>query len=182
MPPDMPPRTQLHSQRTTAAAATLTSDNDHTPNCNVDISSDPFVDTQTIKFTSRGRHRTKGIILKDSTELDATVVITTCRPGTAATKILNWRKRLKGSTLLKVNNIPITSSKQAEKILNEHPNMTDITITVGIQEKLPMHDDNGIPIMYFDQLATIATHLQQIITVITLVSLIQRNQSRQTNP
>jgi len=84
--------------------------------------------------------------------------MTTCRPGTAATNILNWRKRLKGNTLLKINDIPIHSCKQAEDILNKQENMTDVNITIGLQEKLPMHDDNGIPIMYFDQLATIATH------------------------
>jgi deoxyuridine 5'-triphosphate nucleotidohydrolase len=160
--PALPHDKQLHSTRNTAAAATLTKPCDHSPICNVDLSSDPFVDTQTITFVSRGRHRTKGFILKDSTDLDNTVIIDTCRPGTAATKILNWRKRLKGSTLLKINDVPITSCQQAEEILNKQENMTDVNITIGLQEKTPMHDDNGIPIMYFDQLANIATHLQQI--------------------
>ena len=146
----------------TAAAATMTDDLDHTPICNVDISHDPFVDTQQVTFTARGRHRTKGLLLTDSDEWDNQVIITSCRPGTPATKILNWRKRLKGSTLLQINGHDITSVDQATTLLNDVPNLSEVTLKVGLQEKLPMHDDQGIPMMYFDQLATISTHLQQI--------------------
>ena len=37
-----------------------------------------------------------------------------------------------------------------------------MNIKVGLQEKLAMNDDTGTPMLYFDQLHAISTHLQQI--------------------
>jgi dUTP pyrophosphatase len=147
-------------QSTTAAAATL--DDDIEPSVQVEISSDPFIDIQDITFMSRGKHATQGMMLQDSDEWDDQVTITTCKPSTAASKIPNWIKRLKNSVLLEVNHTSIKSVDEATKILSNIPRNTEIHIKVGLQEKLAMHDDSGIPMMYFDQLLTISKHLEQI--------------------
>jgi dUTP pyrophosphatase len=156
-PSDIP---TLECQPTTAAAATL--QDDHTPVCNVDISHDPFMDTQTASIVIRGNHPTMGLILEDSETWNSRVIISTCKPGTPALKIKNWRKRLKGNTLLKIGQTEITDVKQATEIFAKLPRNEAIDITIGLDEKLPMHDTNGVPMMYFDQLNTIATHLQNI--------------------
>jgi hypothetical protein len=52
--------------------------------------------------------------------------------------------------------------KQAESILSVIPTGTEINLEIGLDDKQPMHDDNGTPMMYYDQLATISEHLQQI--------------------
>ena len=90
------------------------------------------------------------------------MIIKCCKPGTAATKILNWRKRLKNSILLDINGTAIQSVEQATAIMSKLQRGVEITLTVGLSEKLPMHDSNGTPMMYFDQLNAIATHLDHI--------------------
>ena len=153
-------RSAINSEPTTAAAATLQSDTSNP--FNIDFSSDPFNDIQHITFTTRGRHPTQGMTLVNSDEWMNQVIITTCKSGTATAKIPNWIKRLKNSVLLKINGTEITSTDVATKILSSIPPKSEVTITVGTQEKLPMHDDNGIPIIYFDQLLAISEHLNHI--------------------
>jgi dUTP pyrophosphatase len=155
------PTSILNSQtRTTAAAATL--NDDHSPVCNIDLSHDPFHDVQTILIPKRGNHDTVGLILDESETWNNKVIITTCKSGSPAARVKNWIKRLKRSTLLEVNGIKITSIQQVKDIILPLKKNSDITFKVGLMEKLPMHDTNGVPMMYFDQLNTIATHLQQI--------------------
>jgi hypothetical protein len=144
----------------TAAAATMQG-GDQEPVCNVDISHDPFNDTQTVAIIVRGNYPTKGLVLEESETWNQRVNITTCKPGTPASKIKNWRKRLKGSTLIKIGNEHITSVAQAQQIFEALPKNEAVDLTIGLVEKLPIHDTNGVPMMYFDQLNTVATHLQK---------------------
>ena len=65
------PRLQLPNKPTTAMAATLEdSPNDsndmHIPICNVELSCDPFMATETIKFSPRQNDNTQGLILAES--------------------------------------------------------------------------------------------------------------------
>jgi dUTP pyrophosphatase len=159
-PIPMPP---VQMQPTTAAAATAIAEHiDNEPICNIDISADPFIDTQDVIITTKGRHPTQGLILQDSDIWDDRVTIVTCKPGMAATNVLNWRKRLKYGTLLQINNVPITSKKQAETIFSNIDKGTEVRLKIGLDGKLPMNEAQGVPMMYFDQLHTIATHLQHI--------------------
>ena len=67
--------------------------------------------------------------------------------------------------LLKINNVDITNIKQATTLLKQLTKTStdkDITITVCQDDKQSMHHEEGIPIMYFDQLHTIAKHLHNI--------------------
>jgi hypothetical protein len=102
------------------------------------------------------------LILEPSADWDETIIIKTCKPGTAGARIQNWRKRLKNSTLLAINGKNITSVQQAINIFSQIPRKTDVKLSIGLTEKLPMHDSHGTPMMYFDQLNTVATHLEQI--------------------
>jgi dUTP pyrophosphatase len=144
---------------TTASTATMSATM-HEPICNIDLLPDPFCDTHTIEFSQQGKHPTQGLILQESETWNEQVQIISCQAGTAASKIRNWRLHLKFSTLLKINNIDITSVEQATTILSSVPTHTSIEIQVGLQSKVPMHEDNIVPMVYFDQLHTIATHLQ----------------------
>jgi dUTP pyrophosphatase len=163
LPTGIPNNTVLkhNRQSITAQAATL-HDGDASPVCNIDLSYDPFHDIQEVIIDKKGNHPTLGMILNDSDTWNDNVIITTCQSGTPATKIKNWRKRMKGSTLMEINNTPITSIQQATKIISDLPPQAIVRLKIGLLEKLPMHDDNGVPMMYFDQLNTIATHLQHI--------------------
>jgi dUTP pyrophosphatase len=154
------PVPERQRQSTTAAAATI--EDEVEPSVQVEVSTNPFVDIQDITFTSRGKHKTQGMVLQDSDEWMDQVTITTCKPGTATAKIPNWIKRLKNSVLLEINHTGIKSVDEATKILSNISRNTEVHIKVGLQEKLPMHDDQGVPMMYFDQLLTISQHLQHI--------------------
>jgi hypothetical protein len=71
---------------------------------------------------------------------------------------------LKNSQLISIDGVPIENVEQAEKILQAAQWNTTVILELGLSEKISMHDDHGIPMMYFDQLNTIATHLEQIQT------------------
>jgi hypothetical protein len=157
------PMPTVQVQPTTAAAATaIVEHTDNEPICSIDISDDPFIDTQDVLITTKGRHPTQGLILQDSDIWDDRVTIVTCKPGTAATNVLNWRKQLKYGTLLKINNVSITSKKQAETIFSNIDKGIEVRLKIGLDGKLPMNEAQGVPMMYFDQLHTIATHLRHI--------------------
>jgi hypothetical protein len=134
----------------------------HEPICNIELSPDPFNNIQTVEFSQQGKHPTQGLILQDSNTWNERVQIISCQLGTAASKIHNRRTQLKFSMLLKTNGTDITSADQAKTILSSVPAHTSIEIQISLQSKVQMHEDNGVPMMYFDQLHTIATHLQQI--------------------
>ena len=86
------------SEPLSAAAAVL--DDNIDASIQVEISQDPFHDTQNIEFVARGKQPAQGMSLFESDEWFDRVVIQTCKQGTATAKIPDWKKRLKGSVLL----------------------------------------------------------------------------------
>ena len=132
--PSKPSLPSVSFNPTTASAAVL-NDDDHTPICNIDISSDPFNDHQVITMTTRGFHPTQGLILEQDPDYTDIVVIKTCKPGTAASKVLNWRTRLKQSALLEINGTAIYSINQAKTIFSNIPRKCAVQITVGLSER-----------------------------------------------
>ena len=153
---------QLYSESTAAAATLSTNHSEMKQHHQIELSTDPFNDTQTITFNTKGKHPTQGMQLMDSENWNERVLIQTCKPGTATSKIPNWTKRMKNSVLLEVNGIKVTSVQQATTLLQHKPRNTPVTVKVGLQEKIAMHEDSGTPMLYFDQLHAISTHLQQI--------------------
>ena len=149
---------------TTAAAATLFDEVECDTGSHhlVQLSSNPFNDEQEVVMTTLGKHPTQGLVLKQCSEMENRVIITSCKAGTAAAKINNWVKRLKNNVLLKVDNTAINTVDDAQSILNNKPRGTMVKLTIGLLEKLPMHMDNGVPMLYFDQLHAIKQHLDQI--------------------
>jgi dUTP pyrophosphatase len=148
---------------TTAAAATMEAI-DHEPICNIDLSHNPFMDIQEITMISRGNHNTRGLILQDSNTWNDKINIITCKPGTPAAKIKNWKSRLKNSTLLKIDDVIVTKTVDVIKYFELVPSNKNVTLTIGLNEKRAMNDSKGIPMMYYDQLNAVATHLENIKT------------------
>ena len=132
------------------------------PQYNVILSSNPYVDIMPIKLSPTGNHPTKGLILKTDKNWTDKVYIDTCQQGTPAAKIKNWRKTLKNSVLLQINDVIIHTPAQVEAIFASLPPNTDVTLMIGLTERRAIHDTAGIPMMYFDQLVTISKHLEQI--------------------
>jgi deoxyuridine 5'-triphosphate nucleotidohydrolase len=161
-PPSYPARLPSSlSQQSTAAAASLAAV-DHEPICNVDLSHDPFADIQKVTLSCRGNHPTRGLILEDCDTWNDRVIIKSCKSGTPAARIKRWRSRLKNSTLLKIDDTTVQNIRQLEQYLSTVSPGTDVILTIGLEEKVAMNDSAGIPMMYYDQLNAVSTHLEQI--------------------
>ena len=126
------------------------------------LSPNPYVDTMPITLSLTGRHPTKGLILRTDDAWKDKVYIDTCQRGTPAAKIKNWSKTLKHSVLLQINDARITTPSQVQDFFATHDNTTDVTLLIGLTERRAMHDTDGIPMMYFDQLVHTNHHLEQI--------------------
>ena len=93
------------------------------------------------------------------------VIITGIQPGTSPRHVKNWLKRIKHSHLLKINDHPITSPEQASTILSNAIQQNKyFKIRVSQDQQISIHEDNGLSMLYFDQLSTIAQHLKDIDT------------------
>jgi dUTP pyrophosphatase len=142
---------------------TVEADLDYYPFCNVDISTNPYNDCVDIKMGTSGTHATRGLNLRPSPSHLETVEIIDCVKSTPAMKIKRWRTRLKNNRLLKIDGIPMTSVKDVTSYFSLlDKDKKEVTLTIGLLEKTAMHEDDGLPLMYFDQLSTISKHLHNI--------------------
>ena len=134
------------------------------PTCNVELSPDPFLDSETIQLQIRGNNPTQGLEMKMSDTWDNRVYITGCSQGTSARRVRNWIQRIKYSHLISINNTNITTVTQATKMITTaiQQQKKSIQIKVSPVERSNIHQDEGVPMLYFDQLSTIATHLNSI--------------------
>ena len=132
------------------------------PVYNVCLSDDPYVDKINIDINNKGHHPTLGLQLQNSTEWNDTVNIIDCTRATPAVRIHRWRTRVKGNTLLQVNGIQVNTVEDVKNIIQQYTSNKTHTLTIGLREKVSMHDDDGVPMLYFDQLAMIAKHLNNI--------------------
>ena len=152
-----------------AAAATLHDNNvddfdDEPIKYNVICSSNPFMNTEVITIPIRGSHPTQGLGFSDCPHFNNKVIIHSVQPGTPPRNIKRWIHRIKHAHLLQINGTDITSSDQAttifKSILSGHKKY--FKITVSTDQRQTLHLEQGIPMMYFDQLSTISKHLHNI--------------------
>ena len=162
------PRNTDNGSPPAAAAAKIDSSDQHLDDddikYNVVCSPNPFMDTETISIPIRGSHPTQGLVFSDCETFKDKVIIKYVHPGTSPRNIKRWIHRIKNSHLIKINNINIKSTQQATAILADilSQNKQSFKITVSNDQRQSIHHDQGIPMMYFDQLATISKHLQNI--------------------
>ena len=98
-------------------------------------------------------------------------VLSTIEPSAAAAKINKWRSTLRNGYILGVNNIriPDTITKPNERmtfisdlLTKASQNKEEVTLQMGLIEKLNLHPSEGVPIVYQDQLQTIGRHLHDM--------------------
>ena len=63
--------------------ATIDYDEIYVPPCNIELSADPFHDSEIITLEVRGKHPTQGLLLEQSPDWNNRVMITGCYPGTS---------------------------------------------------------------------------------------------------
>ena len=90
-------------------------------------------------------------------------MIKTIRPGTATAKLPKWRRTLKQAYLHKIDDVPMTTVNDVHSYFAALlPTTMTVTLTVATLRKSDLHPDDGVPLLYFDQLNTIGKHLKEI--------------------
>ena len=110
----------------------------------------------------RRNHPTEGLhlILCPTRRLP---LLINCVKGTAASKLKNWRSTIKNAYILEVNGLGVQSVEEVEEIFKSLPQETkEISIKFGSIVRQAMHPDHGIPMLYHDQLNSIATRLREL--------------------
>ena len=91
-------------------------------------------------------------------QLDKTLTVTTCIPGTPAAKVKGWRNTIRGSTLVAVNKHPVSNLKEIYKHLDKKIPTAILQFKTKLQPTL--HPETGTTQITFDKFMTIAEHHQ----------------------
>ena len=127
---------------------------------NITLSPDPYDNILTRVISTSSDHPTRGLKLKMCPKRNLPIIVE-CEKGTPAAKISKWRSTLKGSYLLAINDIQVSSITDVENAFRT-PLSSNVSLRVGHIDKIAMHPDEGIPMLYFDQLQMIAGHLYDL--------------------
>ena len=128
----------------------------------VHFSTDIYDNILVRHITNKGSHPTRGLILKTCPKRNLPI-IQECAKSTPAAKLPRWRSTMRGAYLLALNDTPIKSEEDVIQFFCQQPQShATVAIKMGTIQKIAMHPDDGVPIMYFDQLNMIARHLRQI--------------------
>ena len=146
------------------------------PPYHISLGTDPFDDYVDIDIGTKGNHTTLGLEFEDKLELGNRMQLMNCATSTPAARIPRWRSTLRYSFPISVGNKPVrtlTDIKIAVKqARNNHAEF--VTCRFGLMEKTAMHPQNGVPIIFHDQLNIISEHLQSI-----KLSMEERNKKHQ---
>ena len=121
------------------------------------------MDYEDITLPVRGKHITQGFVFEQCPNFPERIIVKAIQPGAAARRVKNWIKRIKYCHILQINGLDISSVNQATNIFQNMTSKTKhYTIRVSQDQRQSIHQDHGLPMLYFDQLATISRHLNNI--------------------
>ena len=126
----------------------------------IHISTDIYDNLLTREMPIAGTHPTRGLKILQCPHRDLPT-IHECMAGTDAGKLKKWRSTMRGAYILAINDVEMTNEAD---IVSFFKTTTDsqVTLRLGTIEKQAMHPDDGVPMMYFDQLNMIAQHLREL--------------------
>ena len=131
------------------------------PDLFIDFSDDPYNNRVTINLERKGQHPLYGLLLDQCKVREGVVKIIGCAVGSRARRIPDWKTLLKGSDLLCVNGESVTTLTIAIDLINQATGPT-VQLTVGTHDKIPIHPQEGVPQMHFDQLRVLGKHLYEL--------------------
>ena len=117
-----------------------------------------------IEISTRGNHPALGLIIKTTNTLGNRPQLTEYKHSTPAARIPKWRSMLRNSFPISMNNTPITTAHDIIQAVQCVRNLGNDSVICkfAIVNKIAMHPQMGIPILYHDQLNIIATHVSDI--------------------
>ena len=131
------------------------------PPFNVTLGSDPFDDVLEIDISTRGHHPTLGLQMETNAALGERLQLSNCAASTPAARIPRWRSTLRQSFPLSIGDQQITTINDIERVVKMARLNKQYTITCrfGVMDKVAMHPQTGVPIIFHDQLNVISQHL-----------------------
>ena len=97
----------------------------------------------------------------DSSHDSGRLILLHCRKSTPMARISKWGTQLRNSTIHAVNNIPVATIHDISTIISKSraDNQKEITITFLTPLPIPIHPQQGLPQLFFDQLHAIVADL-----------------------
>ena len=128
------------------------------------LSPDPIDNILQTEIMTKGSHATLGLELKHNEKLGNRLQLIQCLKSTPSARIPKWRSTLRNSFLVAINDIHVTSEGDVKEIIAMARERKDKTITCKFAtvEKVGLHPQEGIPLMYHDQMNIIAKHIAEI--------------------
>ena len=127
------------------------------------LSSDPIDNIINIEVSTKGKHATLGLVLKNNPDIGGRLQVLDCTPSTPAAKIPKWRSTIRQSFLHAIDGKNVYTQQEVEDIVNKvRKGGKTINLQFATMTKQAMHPQEGIPLIYHDQMNIIATHLAEI--------------------
>ena len=128
------------------------------------MSNDPFEDVIAVEISTHGDHKTLGMVISNNTSMGNRPQLTECAKSTPAARIPKWRSMLRNAFPTEVDGKHITTTEDvidAVRIARQQ-DKASISVNFSIISKIAMHPQEGIPVLYHDQMNVIATHVAEI--------------------
>ena len=124
----------------------------------------PFDDYIDIDIGTRDTHPTLGLKFQDNIELGHRLQLVNFSNSTPAACIPRWCSTLRHSFPISIGNTTISSLDDIRKDIRTARTNKDESVTCRLRviENTAMHPQNGVPILFHDQLNVISEHLQSI--------------------
>ena len=128
------------------------------------LSTNPFENVIEVEITTKGDHSTLGLILQTNDTMGNRPQLQACLPSTPAARIPKWRSLLRNSFPTTIDGKRITTEHDVVEAVHQahSKNKPTITCSFSIIDEVAMHPQQGVPIIYHDQMNIIATHLADI--------------------
>ena len=131
---------------------------------NVDISTNIFYNTVNEMIPLISIHSTLGLIVKKHPDIKDAVEFIDMKVGSIAhNNVKNWKRRLRGTILTKVDGETVTSVPQMKKVIEKakHKKLQKVNTEFGSLKAFAINGA-GIPTLQADQLNVIAHHINAI--------------------
>ena len=137
---------------------------DITPPYHISLGTDPFDDVIEIEISTRGKHPTLGMHLNDNRNLGERMQLLDIASSSPAARIPRWRSTLRSSPPLSIDNSPVSTQQDLEAAIRtaRQQDLPHVKIKFGLMQKTAMNPQDGVPIVFHDQLNIIAQHLTDI--------------------
>ena len=130
----------------------------------IHMSSDPFEDITQVSIDTKGDHKTLGLIFKINEGMGHRPQLQECLKSTPAAKIPKWKSNYCGAFPTDIDGHSfVTEHDFIKEVQTAQEQCKQIIMCkLSIINRIAIHLQQGVPILYNDQLNIIATHIAEI--------------------